>query len=650
MKDMNVSVCPTVLVVTVPAIRSHFADIIDMATAAARREHDCGIDFDVLGLPGAPIAGPGRHDGRILPLRLAFAAGHPLALLVGPVGRSRRPCLSCLGRRWLALRSQKEIAALRTERDCGVLPTPWWSEFAASAVEQLVRFVLQTWDANTPADPLGLVYELQLPSLSVARRLLLTDGDCDVCSPKPADQPAAAVLELQSRQKPSERTYRVKHGLAIDLPTDAFANPTCGALGAAVVGDPTHGFSAQATGFYNELTAKHPPVAWSGHRQRYTESVKLAFLEGLERHAGLVPRNRRVTVFDTLRNLGADALDPRRCGVYEPGCYGPRTGLTPFDDDLAVHWVWGYSLTEHRPILVPAQLVYYGDAAGERLFVRDNSNGCAAGSCLEEAILHGLLELVERDAFVISWYATLSLPRIDPWSCSAGEVRHLLDRVVRKGYDVHLLDARLDIKVPTIIAYMRRRDRELGAMSLASGCNFDPEQALRMALGEITSHSVGHARRVMEDEALARRMMADYGEIASMTHHTLVYGLPEMADRADYLHANPVVRSFAETYADWDEWRPHSLDMLDDLQFCIDHLVSRGLDQVIVVDQTSAEQRHFNTHTACVIVPGLAPIDFGYYFRRCTSLSRLYTAPRIAGFRDSDLTIDELNPLPHMFP
>ena len=46
----------------------------------------------------------------------------------------------------------------------------------------------------------------------------------------------------------------------------------------------------------------------------------------------------------------------------------------------------------------------------------------ACGATLEEAILSGLLELVERDAFLIAWYNRLSLPLVD-WSARSALVR-----------------------------------------------------------------------------------------------------------------------------------------------------------------------------------------------------------------------------------
>ena len=52
-------------------------------------------------------------------------------------------------------------------------------------------------------------------------------------------------------------------------------------------------------------------------------------------------------------------------------------------------------------------------AARIPLFARADSNGCAAGSVLEEAVLQGLLELIERDAVALWWYNRLRRPAVD---------------------------------------------------------------------------------------------------------------------------------------------------------------------------------------------------------------------------------------------
>ena len=145
-------------------------------------------------------------------------------------------------------------------------------------------------------------------------------------------------------------------------------------------------------------------------------------------------------------------------------------------------------------------------------------------------------------------------------------------------------------------------------------------------------------------------MAADFNKVQGLEDHTLVWGLPEMLPHARFLWENPRITPVAEAYAEWQANGPHNRDQADDIQYCIDRLGERGLKQVIVIDQTTREEETVGLHTACAIVPGLIPIDFGYDKRRYLSLPRTFTVPRIAGLRDRDLEPSDLNTAPHPFP
>jgi ribosomal protein S12 methylthiotransferase accessory factor len=83
--------------------------------------------------------------------------------------------------------------------------------------------------------------------------------------------------------------------------------------------------------------------------------------------------------------------------------------------------------------------------------------------------------------------------------------------------------------------------------------------------------------------------------------------------------------------------------------FCRDELVKAGHD-VIVVDQTSSEQRMVGLRSVCMVVPGLVPIDFGWSLQRALHMPRTFTALRCAGLRSADLSPADLHRVPHPFP
>ncbi len=200
----------------------------------------------------------------------------------------------------------------------------------------------------------------------------------------------------------------------------------------------------------NEVTA--------GRSHCFTESELSAILEGLERYCGILPRGKRSVIHDCFRNLAHQALDPATAGLYSAEQYAqPDFPFQPFDPAAPMNWVWAYSLLEERPILVPDQLAYYSMGC-EGSFVQEASNGCALGGSLEEAILYGILEVVERDSFLLTWYAQLSIPRLDPYSAQDKELQLMVDRLqMVAGYDVFLFNMTMETGIPSIWATVKKQ-------------------------------------------------------------------------------------------------------------------------------------------------------------------------------------------------
>ena len=205
----------------------------------------------------------------------------------------------------------------------------------------------------------------------------------------------------------------------------------------------------------------------------------------------------------TLRELGEDALDPRACGLYPDEFYQANPYVHRFDPERPITWVWGWSLRDQRPLLVPEVLVYYHAASVEERFVQETSNGCASGGSLVEAVYHGLMEAIERDAFLLAWYGARSLPEIDPASIDRPQTRMMIDRLAMYGYRARFFDTRMTFDIPVVTAVAIREDGGLGTLAFGGGASLDPQAAITAALCEIATDSVMVRVRAGADEARA---------------------------------------------------------------------------------------------------------------------------------------------------
>ncbi|MBO8178850.1 MAG: YcaO-like family protein, partial [Bacillus sp. (in: Bacteria)] len=204
----------------------------------------------------------------------------------------------------------------------------------------------------------------------------------------------------------------------------------------------------------------------------------------LERYAGLQPRGKRTVICDSYENVKDHALNPLKIGLHSEEQYArPDYPLQRFDPKRPMNWVWGYSFLQERPILVPESIAYY-DLGDD--FVYENYNGCALGRCLEEAIFYGILEVVERDAFLLTWYAQLPLPRLDPASAKDKELLLMIERIKAvAGYDVYLYNATMEHGIPSVWAITKNRKQKGVHLVCAAGSHPDPLRAVKTAVHEL---------------------------------------------------------------------------------------------------------------------------------------------------------------------
>ncbi|OEV07557.1 bacteriocin biosynthesis protein SagD, partial [Streptomyces nanshensis] len=521
--------------------------------------------------------------------------------------------------------------------------------FAVDAIAALVTAL----GRRRGSGPFPEVHLLDLGTLTVRHYPLVPDPECPRCGTPAADTDEAARIVLRPAPEHRPGTFRVRPLSSYGIDVSAFANPVCGALGPSVVHDVSSTSTSAAIGCFSMRSGEYlRETFWGGHAPSFSDSVRIGVLEGLERYAGMRPRAKLTRVSRSLEELeqaGEQAVDPRQAGLYSEDFHRDNPRVTPFAPDRSIPWVWGYSLRDETPRLVPEVLTYYHAPGLENRFVQESSNGCASGGSLEEAVYFGLMEVIERDAFLLAWYGRQPLPEIDPATSGRAATRHMTDRLAMYGYRARFFDTRISFPVPVVTAVAERFDGGTGRMCFGAGAGIDPESALEGALCEIATDAVNLQARTESDEARLLAMAADFGKVTALHDHPLLYGVPEMGRFADFLLRQPgpaAARSVAGL-------RPAGAPVRDGIRGhltrCVQWVTDAGFD-VVVVDQTLPEQRTLGLHTVSVLVPGLLPIDFGWSRQRARTMPRMRTALCEAGLRTGELNPDDLNPAPHPFP
>lgn len=547
-------------------------------------------------------------------------------VLVGPAVHPSRPgCPACVQRRRDG--NLPDAAARRAlgRDDSGGEPLPVVSALVAA----LVREEAESGFARTA----GALLRVSASTGAVTRHRVLPDPLCPDCAAPAEERPKRLTAAAAPKPDPARFRTRVLDDALEELYVDAETG-LIGSVGVGAAGEVPWAVARLAPGRTGD-DGRH------GYgRARDVRSARLsAITEALERYSGVRSRGRR-PVRAAYSDVAGHALDPRTLGLYPDDWYDrPGFRYTRFDPDTETSWVWGYSFGTSRPLLVPESCAYYGSA--EPAWAYECSNGAALGGSLTEAILYGLLEVAERDAFLLTWYGRLPAPKVDLDSVADHWIPLAATRLRQtSGYEVMAFATLMEQRVPAfwVLALDRLGGEGRPHVLCAAGAHLDPEQALRGALLELFG-SVG------APADLSAAFLDDADQVREMGHHRRLYWHPDAWPRLGFLPADGPGRPLAELAEPW----PAHEDLAEDLAELAGRYLATGLD-VIAVDTTCAELRAGGFACAKVIVPGAVPMTFGHRHRRTHGLPRLLSVPRLLGFRDRDLRPEELNPYPHPFP
>jgi ribosomal protein S12 methylthiotransferase accessory factor len=515
-----------------------------------------------------------------------------------------------------------------------------WSLLAEYAVDVIERFCLH---GHTDLERAAFVLDLETMTSRLHR--FVPDPRCPVCGYLPEDRPEAARIAIEPRPKRRRTEFRVRDLDAQHSGLEAaYVDPRFGMI-SRIVEDVSSPFPLT----WSRLPLEHGGEEFGvGRAFTYRDSRTVGLLEALERYAGMMPRGKRTVVRGCLRELGARAIDPRRLGLQLDEAYASSAGrLTPFDDDLVLDWVWAYSFLRREPVLVPEQVAYYGihvNGSPDPRIVVEISNGCALGSSREEAILYGMLEVIERDGFLVTWYRQLAVPEIEIHSIDDRKTLTMLRRIEqRTGCRIRLFNITMEHGIPNVWAIATEGAGEQMIAHCAAGAHLDPLRAIRSALHELAAAIVSLRARYREREQAVRALATDPMRVRHMEEHALLFCVPGVARELGF------VLDGAQPGQHLHDAFPHApvpCDGLgDDLKALLARFLGRGQD-VLVVDQTPAD---LTGGYSCVkvLIPGMLPMTFGHHLRRCRDLPRLCTVPEQLGYRTAAA---QLNPFPHPFP
>jgi ribosomal protein S12 methylthiotransferase accessory factor len=577
------------------------------------------------------------------PFLLVKPAG--VRLWVGPlVVPGQTACWRCLDTR---LRANREVHSFveRKTRQPGPIVTARARVFhAESQASKMASVQLARWLTTGRNDALeSRIVIADLTTFEFTTHSVVRQPGCEVCGQPPSPLHDGSPVILKSHQaQPLSAGLRTE---APELTFDRFAHHISDVTGivSSVVPAHWHG-TGPLCGYVagHNFALKSDQLYFlkdglrtysSGKGRNPSEARTSALCEALERYSGVF-RGDEPRRTGRLRDMEPHAVDPRACMLFSDTQYRDRAQWlarnsrfqvvpTRFDPDAIIEWSPVSSLSNNSVRYLPTSYLYYNyPSPDEKFFCWADSNGAAAGTTLEDAIVQGIFELIERDAVAIWWYNRLECREVE-LSCLADPLVESMTTFYSSiGRSLWVLDITSDLGVPVYVALSHRIAGPTEDIMMGFGAHSIPEVALSRALTELNQF-LPAVLNVGPDGVTA---------YAIQDHEAIAWWQNAKVEEHPYLAPKGVAA-----------WPPASRDSNGDaveLVALINGLVDllRSYDcEVLVLDQTRDD---IGLPVVKVIVPGLR------HFWARLAPGRLYDVPVATGALDEPLRESDLNPIP----
>jgi ribosomal protein S12 methylthiotransferase accessory factor len=360
----------------------------------------------------------------------------------------------------------------------------------------------------------------------------------------------------------------------------------------------------------------HPqePFLSSGKGLTRVEAMIGAVGEAIERYSAARYRIDSLTRA-AMHELPGDSMDPRLLGLYEDSQYDlPDFPYARFKPTQPIHWTRGNWLDTGEPVWLPALPTYFNfHPPRNELYCQVSSNGLAAGTDLIDAALRATLELVERDAFMLTWHCRLSGRRIIPNDSLDPGVAEIIRQLEAHGAQIELYLLSAGIDIPVVACFGIGDGQRWPGVTVALAAHPSLRSAVRKAILE--QGAVGpYIRRMMLD---GQPIPQTPGDVRSLNDHALFYVPIERRQILGFLREN-------------DSATMRLADLAEPIQVPVnwytERLAAAGV-RVAVADVTSPDIAGSPFRVVRALGVNMQPIDFNFKLRRLTNprLQKLLT-------------------------
>lgn len=332
-------------------------------------------------------------------------------------------------------------------------------------------------------------------------------------------------------------------------------------------------------------------------------------------------------------DICTEAIHPETLARYTPNQLSGARGIIPFDPEEKYQWLPVIDALSGSEKLILADFVYfpYTPPHGKR-FAFANSSGTAAHTTPERAFESALLELAEREAYMITWFNRLQHPRVLLKSLPE-MMQNRIREIEKHGFQVTITDMSMGLTPVAHVCITSQTRNPFFCSSAAS--DYDFVLALDRALMESEASVYCRLR-----DATSTSKIISVERVENTDDHAALYQSKKYQAFARFLLGANTVRSLQEIQR-MDRPRTHEalLTKLNELgmRAYVGDLSKR--DPLVALTEF---------HVVKAIVPGMIPMTFGYNVEPIL-LDRIRRVPVECKLRMRSTSFRRLNRLPHPY-
>ncbi len=327
----------------------------------------------------------------------------------------------------------------------------------------------------------------------------------------------------------------------------------------------------------------------------------------------------------TYRELD-NVIDPREIIRFHKSQYRIKGfPFAQFNKNIRYNWTKGFDMSGNE-FYILADHVYFPYFPETPYYCFSNSSGCAAHPDKQMAIKTGTLELIERDAFINSYFCRLDMPVVSE-DTLPDDIQKRIYELREVGFEVWVVDHSLDLAP---VVFVMAQSEKHTFTTCASCSSFDVEHAVSHSLMEVEASILHRLQHGVSDKIRPDKVIWP-------NDHGRLYGQKQYFRRADFLVASQRSVPFQEIGGNAPKtW--------DNLLGCFE---GKGWKHLVVPLELSDDYGgNGDLSIVRVIVPGTIQMTFGNR-QEPAGMKRLYEIAE--RFGRGKLTYSQLTKFPHPF-